>query len=53
VLSILSALVIYLGIAPSAMLDEIALNVNSILEVMQTRNIAIENQKIIDDIRGF
>ncbi|EAH7030655.1 NADH-quinone oxidoreductase subunit M [Campylobacter lari] len=53
VLSILSALVIYLGVAPSAMLDEIALNVNSILEVMQTRNIAIENQKIIDDIRGF
>ncbi|HEG2581648.1 TPA: NADH-quinone oxidoreductase subunit M [Campylobacter lari] len=53
VLSILSALVIYLGIAPSAMLDQIALNVNSILEVMQTRNIAIENQKIIDDIRGF
>ncbi|MCR8683149.1 complex I subunit 4 family protein [Campylobacter sp. LMG 17559] len=53
VLGILSALVIYLGIAPSAMLDEIALNVNSILEVMQTRNIAIENQKIIDDIRGF
>ncbi|MBT0741740.1 NuoM family protein [Campylobacter lari] len=53
VLSVLSALVIYLGIAPSAMLDQIALNVNSILEVMQTRNITIENQKIIDNIRGF
>ncbi|ELF2320329.1 NADH-quinone oxidoreductase subunit M [Campylobacter lari] len=53
VLSILSALVIYLGVAPSAMLDQIASNVNSILEVMQTRNIAIENQKIIDGIRGF
>lgn len=53
ILSILSAIVIYLGIAPSAMLDQIALNVNSILEVMQTRNIAIENQKIIDNIRGF
>ncbi|WP_139452874.1 complex I subunit 4 family protein [Campylobacter armoricus] len=53
VLGILCALVLYLGIAPSVMLDQIASNVNSILDVMQTRNIAIENQKIIDNIRGF
>ncbi|MBX1885710.1 complex I subunit 4 family protein [Campylobacter peloridis] len=53
VLTILSVLVIYLGIAPSSMLDNISQNINGILDVMQAKNIVLENQKIIDNIRGF
>ncbi|MBF7045553.1 complex I subunit 4 family protein [Campylobacter volucris] len=53
VLSILSALVIYFGIAPSYILDQISTSANAILEVIQIKNVVLENQKIIDSIRGL
>lgn len=53
VLVILSILVVSLGIFPSAILDQISCSINDLLGTMQSKNMLMEHQKIIDNMRGF
>ncbi|MCR6571003.1 NADH-quinone oxidoreductase subunit M [Campylobacter insulaenigrae] len=53
VLILLSVIIIYFGIAPSFILEQISDNVNVIFETMQMKNNILENQKIIDSVRGL